>query len=160
MDAHHHFLELAVALSKQGMDQGSGGPFGCVIVRDGVIVGKGCNQVFSSQDATAHAEVVAIRDACHNLGTAELCGCIIYTSAEPCPMCMAAIYWSRAEAVYYANTKEDSARVGFDDTLIYSELKLPPQERQIKMTRLDLPSAAEVFKAWDRKPGTEDLPQT
>src|SRR5690349_4785723 len=116
------YLERAIALSKKGMESGEGGPFGCVIVKDGEIVGEGCNKVTSSNDPTAHAEVVAIREACKHLGTYQLSDCEIYTSCEPCPMCLGAIYWARPKRVVYANTRYDAAAIEFDDDFIYQEI--------------------------------------
>src|SRR5882757_3960510 len=116
------FLERAITLSKEGMESGKGGPFGCVIVKDNEIVGEGNNKVTSSNDPTAHAEVVAIRDACEKLNTYQLDGCDIYTSCEPCPMCLGAIYWARPRRVIYANTREEAAAIEFDDDFIYNEI--------------------------------------
>ena len=116
-------MEKAVELSLENMRAGKGGPFGAIIVRQGKIVGTGANHVTSDNDPTAHAEVVAIRDACKNLGTFQLDDCEIYTSCEPCPMCLAAIYWARPKAIYYANTRKDAADIGFDDDFLYEELK-------------------------------------
>jgi len=116
---HEYFMEKAIELSLDNMRSGKGGPFGAIIVKDGKIVGSGANHVTSENDPTAHAEVVAIRDACKNLGTFQLDDCIIYTSCEPCPMCLGAIYWARPKAIYYANTRVDAANIGFDDDFIY-----------------------------------------
>src|SRR5688572_5640469 len=118
-DKETKFLERAIELSRQGMQNGQGGPFGCVIVLDGRIVGEGSNQVTSTNDPTAHAEIVAIRDACNKLGTYQLTGCQVYTSCEPCPMCLGAIYWARPAKVVYANTRQDAAAIEFDDDFIY-----------------------------------------
>jgi tRNA(Arg) A34 adenosine deaminase TadA len=117
------FLDRAVELSRQGIEQQAGGPFGCVIVKNGVIIGEGNNQVTVTNDPTAHAEVVAIRNACKTLGSFQLEGCDVYTSCEPCPMCLGAIYWARPERVIYANTKTDAAAIDFDDQFIYDEIK-------------------------------------
>ena len=125
------FLERAIELSRQGMKDGHGGPFGCVIVKGDEIVGEGCNQVTSSNDPTAHAEVVAIRDACKKLNSFQLSGCEIYTSCEPCPMCLGAIYWARPAKVIYANTKQDAAAIAFDDDFIYREINMVMTERKI-----------------------------
>ncbi|HNL82672.1 MAG TPA: nucleoside deaminase, partial [Chitinophagaceae bacterium] len=113
------FMKEAIKLSENGMKNNDGGPFGCVIVKDGKIIGRGWNKVTGTNDPTAHAEVTAIRDACKNLGTFQLDGCEIYTSCEPCPMCMGAIYWARPSKVFYANTRQDAANIGFDDSMIY-----------------------------------------
>src|SRR5436189_4797639 len=114
------FLERAIELSRAGMKGGKGGPFGCIVVKGEEIVGRGCNQVTSSNDPTAHAEVVAIRDACRRLGTFQLDDCELYTSCEPCPMCLSAMYWARLKKVWYANTRKDAAEIDFDDDFIYT----------------------------------------
>jgi tRNA(Arg) A34 adenosine deaminase TadA len=147
---HDAFIHEAVALSKRALTEGEGGPFGCVIVKDGEIIGRGWNQVLTLNDPTAHAEVMAIRQACANLKSFQLDGCILYTSCEPCPMCLGAIYWARPDAVYFANTHEDAAAIGFDDDFIYHELKIPMPERSIPMSGLDKEEALKVFEAWDR----------
>ncbi|MGY6557752.1 MAG: nucleoside deaminase [Nitritalea sp.] len=149
--SHAYFLEKAIALSKTGMEAGKGGPFGCVIVKDGEIIGEGSNSVLDQLDPTAHAEVVAIRAACKHLQSFQLEGCTLYTSCEPCPMCLGAIYWARPEAVYYANTKADAAAIGFDDQFIYEELDKPHVSRKIPFKRLALPQAGEAFRAWAEK---------
>lgn len=142
------FLSRAVALSREGMQGGKGGPFGCVIVKDGKIVGEGCNQVTTSNDPTAHAEVVAIRDACKNLSSFQLDGCDVYASCEPCPMCLGAIYWARPARVFYANTKQDAAAIDFDDQFIYDEIERKGVERQIPFIHLPLNDALQVFREW------------
>lgn len=144
----HHFMQQAVELSFQGQRTGAGGPFGAVVVKDGVVVGQGSNRVTSTNDPTAHAEVVAIRDACQNLNTHQLTGCDLYTSCEPCPMCLGAIYWARPDRVYFANTRHDAAHIGFDDAFIYEEVPLPPDQRKIEMIHLPLPDAREAFAEW------------
>jgi len=141
-------IEKAISLSKQGFETGKGGPFGCVIVKEGVIVGEGYNQVTSSHDPTAHAEIVAIRNACQNLKSFQLEGCEIYTSCEPCPMCFGAIYWARPKAVYYANTREDAAAIGFDDAFIYQELSVDFSKRKIPFSQLGREQALLVFASW------------
>lgn len=148
---HSVFMERAIELSKEGMLNEMGGPFGCVIVKDGKIIAEGCNSVTSNNDPTAHAEVVAIRKACHELGVYQLKGCILYTSCEPCPMCLGAIYWARPDQVFYANTKQDAASIGFDDDFIYKEIPLPDAERQIEFNHLHLDSAYKVFELWEEK---------
>jgi guanine deaminase len=145
------FMLAAIELSKKGMQHNDGGPFGCVVVKEGKIIGQGWNKVTSTNDPTAHAEVTAIRDACKNLGTFQLDNCEIYTSCEPCPMCMGAIYWARPAKVYYANTRVDAANIGFDDSLIYTELTLPFEERKIQMISLGREEAIQVFDAWKQK---------
>jgi tRNA(Arg) A34 adenosine deaminase TadA len=134
------------------MEAGAGGPFGAVIVKDGRIIAEGWNQVTSANDPTAHAEIMAIRNACAALGTFQLPGCSIYASCEPCPMCLGAIYWARLERIYYANTRAEAARIGFDDALIYNEIALPPEARRIPATRLLAEEAMAAFRAWDESP--------
>ncbi len=145
------FMQQAIALSLKGCLEGKGGPFGAVIVRNGQIVGQGHNQVTSTNDPTAHAEVVAIRDACQNLGKFQLDDCEIYTSCEPCPMCLGAIYWARPQRVYYANTREDAAEIGFDDAFIYEEIPLPLSQRKIEMIPLGREEAQKAFQFWKEK---------
>ena len=149
------FLERAIELSRQGMQEGNGGPFGCVIVKDGEIVGEGVNEVLVKNDPTSHAEVVAIRNACKKLNNFQLTGCDVYTSCEPCPMCMGAIYWARPNRVIYANTKSDAAAVNFDDQFIYDEIEKLPQDRYIQFIHLPQEQALDVFLEWknngDRK---------
>ena len=142
------FLERAIDLSRQGMMNGYGGPFGCIIVKDDEIVGEGCNQVTASNDPTAHAEVVAIRDACQKLNTFQLTGCEIYTSCEPCPMCLGAIYWARPLKVIFANTKDDAAAISFDDDFIYNEINTLLADRKIPFLHFPHPMAKEVFEEW------------
>lgn len=144
------YLEMAIQLSLDGIESGKGGPFGCVIVLNDEIVGEGCNMVTSQNDPTAHAEVVAIRNACQKLGTHQLDGCIIYTSCEPCPMCLGAIYWARPSRVVYANTKEDAASIAFDDDFIYEEINAPMEKRKIPFIHQPHPSAKEVFDKWSK----------
>ncbi len=138
----------AIRLSEAGMKDGHGGPFGAIVVKDGKIIGSGFNRVLSSNDPTAHAEVTAIRDACKNIGDFQLNDCIIYTSCEPCPMCMGAIYWARPKAVYYANSRSDAADIGFDDDFIYTEIALPLENRKLPMIQLLRAEALESFKIW------------
>lgn len=147
-DKDEHFLREAIALARAGMERGDGGPFGCVIVKDGQVVGRGNNRVTSSNDPTAHAEVVAIREACAALGDFQLTGCTLYTSCEPCPMCLGAIYWARPERIVYAATRSDAADAGFDDQLIYDELPLPPEQRKFPMEQMLGKEAAQVFREW------------
>jgi tRNA(Arg) A34 adenosine deaminase TadA len=145
---HAKFLSRAVEISGERMRAGDGGPFGAVIVKDGKVIAEGHNQVTSANDPTAHAEVVAIREACVALSRFDLSGCVIYASCEPCPMCLAAIYWARLEQVYYTNTREDAARIGFDDAAIYEEIGKPIGQRTIPMTRIDLSEAEAIFEEW------------
>lgn len=142
-------MERAIALSLDNVRRGRGGPFGAVIVRDGVIVGEGANEVTLRLDPTAHAEVMAIRDACGKLGAHTLDDCELYTSCEPCPMCLGAIYWARLPRFWYGNTREDAARIGFDDDLIYRELALPLGERRVRAEPLLQEAALEAFRAWE-----------
>ncbi|MET0244574.1 MAG: nucleoside deaminase [Flavitalea sp.] len=150
------FMQTAIDLARKGMEDGTGGPFGCVIVKDGVIIARGSNSVTSTNDPTAHAEVVAIRKACNALGTHQLTGCEIYTSCEPCPMCLGAIYWARPDKVFYACTKDDAAVAGFDDQFIYSELVIPYTERKIPMEQIGRSSSLEVFENWKDKEDRKD----
>jgi len=150
-ESQSEFMQAAIELSRLGMEEGKGGPFGCVIVKDGKIIGRGNNSVLSSNDPTAHAEVVAIRDACRNLGHFQLDGCEIYTSCEPCPMCLGAIYWARPSIIYFANNKTDAAIAGFDDEFIYQELEIPPAERTIPMIKILNSEAIKVFEDWIKK---------
>ncbi len=146
------FMRQAIGLARRGMEANDGGPFGCVIVKDGKIVGRGNNRVTSTNDPTAHAEVVAIRDACSSLKTFQLDGCRIYTSCEPCPMCLGAIYWARPSAIFFAGTRIDAAEAGFDDDHIYSEISKPNDSRQFRMTNLLRDEANDVFREWKLKP--------
>ncbi len=148
----NHFMERAIQLSIDAVSSGRGGPFGAVIVREGKIVAEGTNQVTSSNDPTAHAEVVAIRRACYKLGGFELKECELYTSCEPCPMCLGAIYWARISRIYFGNTAEDAAKIGFDDSLIYGELKQPLSSRRIPTTQMMREEALAAFRAWADKP--------
>lgn len=148
---HEKFMNEAVELSIKGMLNNEGGPFGAVVVKNGQIVGKGNNKVTSTFDPTAHAEVVAIRDACKNLNTFQLDDCIIYTSCEPCPMCLGAIYWARPKAVYYGCTKQDAADINFDDDFIYKELKVPMTDRKIPFKQLGRKNALKAFQLWSKK---------
>ena len=140
-------MQRAIELSKNNIAHG-GGPFGAVIVKNGKIIGEGFNKVTANNDPTAHAEVEAIREACKNISNFDLAGAEIYTSCEPCPMCLSAIYWARLEKVYYANTKKDAAAIEFDDDFIYTEIPKPIEQRKISMVQMMRPEALEVFKAW------------
>lgn len=145
-------MRRAIALSHERMEAGDGGPFGAVIVRDGAIVAEGWNQVTSENDPTAHAEIVAIRRACAALESFVLDDCEIYTSCEPCPMCLSAIYWARLRRLYYGNSKDDAAGIGFDDAYLYREVGLAPGERSVPAIRLLADEALEAFRAWEAKP--------
>lgn len=147
----HRFMSRAIELSRRHMDAGEGGPFGAVIVKGGEVVGEGWNRVTSSHDPTAHAEVVAIREACARLGAFELRGCEIFSSCEPCPMCLAAIYWARLDRLWFANGREDAAAIQFDDAWLYREVALPAEARSLPATQLMRREALEVFRAWDEK---------
>lgn len=151
MTREEKFMQEAIELSGKGIITNEGGPFGCVIVKGDVIVGKGSNKVTSSNDPTAHAEIVAIRNACKNLGTFQLNGCEIYTSCEPCPMCLGAIYWARPDVIYYANTRADAAAIGFDDSMIYEEMKAHINERKIPIINLGREEAQKYFVEWLNK---------
>jgi len=149
---HEEFMRRAIALSREKMRADEGGPFAAVIVRGAEVVAEGWNQVTGHNDPTAHAEIVAIREACRVLGTFSLEGCVIYTSCEPCPMCLAAIHWAHIDRVYFANTAEDAAAIGFDDARLYRELALPHHERTLPMARLLAGEALEVFDEWASDP--------
>ena len=144
-------MRAAIRLSLSKMRTNCGGPFGAVVVRNGKIVGRGWNQVTSTNDPTAHAEVTAIRDACKKLKTFQLDDCELYTSCEPCPMCLSAIYWARFKKVYYANTRKDAAKIDFDDDLIYREVPKPISKRLIPMKQLLHGEALAVFSEWKSK---------
>ena len=148
MTREMQFMHEAIKIGLEGMRNNIGGPFGCVIVKEEKIIGRGCNSVISSNAPTAHAEVVAIRDACKNLGSFQLDNCEVYTTCEPCPMCMGALYWARPKKVYYANSRHDAAAVGFDDSFIYKELELPIEERKMNMEYLKHDEAIKMFEEW------------
>lgn len=143
------FMEAAIDLSNK---QDKGGPFGAVIVKDGIIIGAGRNEVLTTNDPTAHAEMVAIRHACKNMSDFKLTGCILYTSCEPCPMCLAAAYWAGIHTIYYGCTHDDAAAIGFDDAFIYEQLKLPLETRCIPMFQMDRKEALKAFEAWMDNP--------
>lgn len=151
MTREEKFMQEAILLSKIGMDNNEGGPFGCVIVKGEEIIGRGNNKVVCNNDPTAHAEIVAIRAACKTLGTFQLEDCEIYTSCEPCPMCLGAIYWARPKHIYYANTRKNAAEIGFDDFMIYEEMNALIEERKIPMLALNNKEAILVFQAWNEK---------
>lgn len=145
-------MEQAIALATENVTSGRGGPFGAVIVKDGAVIATGVNRVTASNDPTAHAEVTAIRNACAALDSFQLEGCDIYSSCEPCPMCLAAIYWSRCRAIFFGNTAADAAAIGFDDAFLYTELCKPHAERSLRTERLLGEQAIESFKAWSHSP--------
>jgi len=151
-DRERHFMQMAIEESRNGMDAGHGGPFGCVVVKGDEVISSGHNRVLQSIDPTAHAEVVAIRNACEALQSFQLTGCEMYCSCEPCPMCLGAIYWARPDKVFYANTKSDAAAIGFDDQFIYEELELPYAKRSIPMIHVKEADALKVFDAWKLNP--------
>ncbi|GAB4294535.1 MAG: nucleoside deaminase [Thiohalomonadaceae bacterium] len=150
MEQQQHCMREALALAAQSVRDG-GGPFGAVVVRDGVIIGRGSNRVTPDNDPTAHAEVVAIRAACRTLNSFSLEGCELYVNCEPCPMCLAAAYWARLERIYYAATRDDAAAGGFDDALIYREVCLLPEQRRLPLLRLLPEEAGDAFAAWAAK---------
>jgi len=147
---HEEYMKMAIRLARKNVQDGKGGPFGAVIVKDGEVVASAMNEVTATDDPTAHAEVVAIRQACKSLGSYQLDGCDIYSSCEPCPMCLGAIYWSRPDHVYYAATRKDAAASGFDDDVIYQEISLPPDQRRIPFQNKMRDEAIEAFKEWDK----------
>jgi guanine deaminase len=146
------YMRRAVALALENVQANRGGPFGAVIVRNGEIIAEGTNQVTTTNDPTAHAEVMAIREACAKLGTFELADCEIYASCEPCPMCLGAIYWSRLRRIYYANTRAEAAGIGFDDDLIYREIGLDPATRSIPAEQLMADDPQAILRAWMESP--------
>jgi guanine deaminase len=148
----NRFMARAIQLSVENVRSGRGGPFGAVVVKDGGIVAEGVNQVTANNDPTAHAEVLAIRDACHKLNLFELKGCDLYTSCEPCPMCLGAIYWARMDKVYFGSLAEDAAKIGFDDSAIYEELSQPYSQRGIPMIPMMREEALAAFRAWEENP--------
>ena len=149
--SHEALMKEAIALSLKNVSENKGGPFAALIVKNEKIIAQGTNLVTSVNDPTAHAEIVAIRGACRLLGTFSLDGCEIYTTCEPCPMCLSAIYWARLERIYYANTRSEAARIGFDDELIYREIPLPIAERKIPAIRIMGEQALTAFHEWERK---------
>ena len=146
----NEFMKIAIELSIESVNK-NGGPFGSVVVKDNKIIAKGSNKVTFSNDPTAHGEIVAIREACKKLNNFNLSGCELYSTCEPCPMCLSAIYWARIDKVYYANTREDARKIDFDDTLIYLELNKNIDERKITMTQMMREEALKAFEFWDKK---------
>jgi guanine deaminase len=145
------FMREAIRLSVEMMRKGKGGPFGAIVVKGNRIVGRGCNRVTSINDPTAHAEIVAIRDACKRLKTFQLDECDLYTSCEPCPMCLSAVYWARIRSVFYGNTRKDAAKIAFDDDFIYREVALPIRKRSLVMKQLLRREALAAFAEWEKK---------
>ena len=150
-EQHRRFMREAIGLSRANVREGKGGPFAAVVVKDGTVVARGTNLVTSTNDPTAHAEIVAIRAACRALGSFQLEGCDIYTTCEPCPMCLGAIYWARPRAVFFANTQNDAAEIGFDDRFIYHEFSLPHPDRRIPMNQILQDEAKIAFQEWVNK---------
>ena len=150
MESINKFMLRAIELSIKSAN-GSGGPFGCVVVKDNKIIAEGSNKVTFSNDPTAHAEIVAIREACKKLNTFNLSGCDIYASCEPCPMCLSAIYWSHIDNIYYANTRDDAKKINFDDSMIYSEFSKKIEDRKIPIKQMLRDEALEAFDVWDKK---------
>ena len=146
------FMARAIQLSIENVHSGCGGPFGAVIVKDGTMIAEGVNQVTSTNDPTAHAEILAIRAACTKLGVFDLHECEIYTSCEPCPMCLGAIYWARLSRIYFASAAADASRIGFDDSMIYREIAQPLTQRTIPMIQLMREESLAAFRAWETKP--------
>ena len=149
----HAFMARAIELSLENVRSGRGGPFGCVVVKEGDVVAEGVNQVTVANDPTAHAEVLAIREACQKLRCFELRDCDLYSSCEPCPMCLGAIYWARIRKVYFGNLAEDAAKIGFDDSAIYGELTQPHAQREIPMIQMMREEALVAFREWEQHPG-------
>ena len=152
MEGRSEFMQQAIALAVENVTSGRGGPFGAVIVKDGKVIATGANQVTATNDPTAHAEVTAIRNACASLEAFQLEGCDIYSSCEPCPMCLAAIYWARCRTIYYGCTAADAAKAGFDDAYLYEELKKPLGERALPVVNLCRDEAEKAFAAWKKSP--------
>jgi len=148
-ELHHKFMRIAIRLSEQNVSKALGGPFGAVIVKDGNVIAKSANNVTQKNDPTAHAEVAVIRLACRKLKTFDLSGCVIYTSCEPCPMCLSAIYWANIDSIYYANTKEDAANIEFNDSFIYDEIALSKDKRKIATRQILKEEAKSAFKLWE-----------
>jgi tRNA(Arg) A34 adenosine deaminase TadA len=149
--SHQAHIERAISLSEENMQNGTGGPFGAVIVFENKIIAEGTNCVTTGMDPTAHAEITAIRQACKTLNNFSLEGCVLYASCEPCPMCLSAIYWARLDAVYYAATRYDAAFAGFDDEFLYKELLLPTEKRTLPIAQIVQPRSSEILKLWREK---------
>jgi len=151
MTREEKFMQEAIALAEKGILNNEGGPFGCVIVKDDKIIGRGNNKVTISNDPTAHAEIIAIREACKNLGSYQLEDCEIYSSCEPCPMCLGAIYWARPKVIYYGNSRKDAAKIGFDDSMIYDEISSDLTSRKIPVINICQKRANKTFAEWQQK---------
>ncbi len=152
MVGEERFMTEAIRLATEGMRRGDGGPFGAVVVMNGEVIGRGCNEVIKLNDPTAHAEIQAIRDACRTVGDFDLAGAELYVNCEPCPMCLSAAYWAHLERIYYAADATDAARIGFDDLFIAEELKRPLSERRLPMVQLSREEALQAFAEWEAKP--------
>jgi tRNA(Arg) A34 adenosine deaminase TadA len=150
---HKAFMARAIQLSLENVRSGRGGPFGCVIAEEGNVISESVNQVTATNDPTAHAEVLAIREACQKLGSFELRDCYLYTSCEPCPMCLGAIYWARLKKVYFGSLASDAAKAGFDDSAIYAEIAQPHARREIPMIQMMREDALVAFREWEAQPG-------
>ena len=148
MEKHKEYLEQAIEMAKKNVSDGFGGPFGALVVKEGKIVGRGVNLVTTSNDPTSHAEIVAIRDACKNLNSFQLDGCIVYASCEPCPMCLGAIYWARPDMLVFAASHDDAAKAGFDDSFIYEEIVLPYEKRSVKTKQILPDTFFAPFEKW------------
>ena len=155
-DRHEHFIAEAIRLADENVRLGRGGPFGALVVKDGVVVATGTNRVTANHDPTAHAEVEAIRAACRALGTFQLTGCDVYASCEPCPMCLAAILWARPRRLFFAATRQDAAAAGFDDALLYEQIPLPFERRSLPTRRIDHPDRLRPLHAWAAEPDRTD----
>ncbi len=149
--SENSYMKEAIELSRKNVREGRGGPFAALIVKDGKVIARGTNLVTSVNDPTAHAEIVAIREACRSLNSFHLAGCDLYATCEPCPMCLGAIYWARLDNVYFAGTRHDAADIGFDDSFIYEELPLPVSRRKIRMTQVMRDEALVAFQDWRSK---------
>lgn len=156
MSGNQNYIKAAIAYALEGMHKRSGGPFGAVIVKGGQIIGMGHNSVTSTNDPTAHAEIMAIREACNTLGSHQLTGCDIYSTCEPCPMCLGAIYWARPDRLYYACSKQDAAEAGFDDAFIYEEISLDQRQRSIPFIEMSKEEALDLFRKWQNNPNKQD----
>ena len=150
-DSHERFMRMAIDLARKGVESNAGGPFGAVVVKNGSVIGEGWNRVTSTNDPTAHAEVMAIRAACSVLSDFQLADCVIYSSCEPCPMCLGAIYWARPRLLLFAANRDDAAAIGFDDQFLYDELVVPVDSRKIETRTLLRSEAQNVFRLWDEK---------
>lgn len=151
-EQHQKFMQMAIALSFENIQNNNGGPFGAVIVKDGEFIAGSANKVTSTNDPTAHAEISAIRLACKQLNTFDLTGCVVYTSCEPCPMCLGAIYWARIGTIFYANTKADAENIGFSDKFIYEEIDKPMEKRSLPIIQMMRNEAMQAFKLWETSP--------